>query len=163
MIEFKANSFQMFSADNSDVIYETSDIGDMVVETEVDSYSMSQEVLKLNYEATFEAEMVDCTPLMTYTTDLNDRPLYVEFRIPIMVQSRWHKKNRLNKKWLKRYGMKKDNVLVRCDVESISPKTNCDPYYSTVFMESSITFGNMQYKFRPDQLRKNLKMTTCCD
>ena len=75
-----------------------------------------------------------------------------------MIQARWHRNKRINKKWLKRYGMKKDSILVRCDVESISPNTNCDPYCLTEHVEYGMTLGNMRYKFRTDQLRKNLKI-----
>lgn len=160
MIEFKATNMKMIDIDTSETIFD--DIGDIVIETEVETHSLSNEKLSFTNEVTLDVDMKDLF-LLNYVTDYNDKPLYIEYRTPIMTQARWHKKNRINKKWLKRYGMKKDNVLVRCDVESISPNTNCDPYYSTAFVEYSITFGNMQYKFRPDQLRKNLKMTMCCD
>lgn len=35
---------------------------------------------------------------------------YVEFNIPILVQAKYHKKSRINKKWIKRYGFKRDFI-----------------------------------------------------
>ena len=75
-----------------------------------------------------------------------------------MIQARWHKKPRINKKWLKRYGMKKDEILVRCDVDSIIPDDSYDSYDLVKSNGFNFEVSNMQYKFRPDQLRKNLKM-----
>lgn len=159
-MEFRANSFQILDHDISEPIYKTDNISS-VVTTEVDSCSLSQESLTFNHEATFEAELTDLSPLLTYTTDLHSRPLCVEYNVPIMVQARWHKKPRINKKWLKRYGMRKDTVLVRCNVESVVPNTYHDPLGMTEHVEYGMTFSNMEYKFRPDQLRRNLKLEVC--
>lgn len=97
----------------------------------------------------------------------NDDKLYVTYYVPIMVQARWHKKKRINKKWLKRYGMKKDNILVIGDCDSIivnyiSSYPDClgaiNNYYVPKYKEYEMTLNNMQYKLRPDQMRRNLKM-----
>lgn len=157
MFEFRANSFQMLNSDTLEPIYKADNISS-VVTTEVDSYSLSQESITFNHEATFEAELTDFSPLLTYTTDLSDKPLYIEYNVPIMVQARWHKKPRINKKWLKRYGMKKDAVLVRCNVESVSPNVDYGLTGMTEHVEYGITLSGMEYKFRPDQLRRNLKL-----
>lgn len=160
MVEFKANSFQILNPDTLEPIYMDDNVNGLV-ETEIESSSLSQEVLTFNHEATFEAEMIDCSPLLSYTTDMFDIPLYMEYKIPVMVQARWHKKPRINKKWLKRYGMKKDTVLVRCNVESVIPNTYHDPLGMTEHVEYGMTFSNMEYKFRSDQLRRNLKLEVC--
>ena len=157
MMEFRANSFQILDHDILEPIYKADNINSIVT-TEVDSYFLSQEALTFNHEATFEADLTDLSPLLTYTTDLSNKPLYIEYNVPVMVQVRWHKKPRVNKKWLKRYGMKEDSVLVRCNVESIVPHTHYDPIGITEHIEYGMTFGSMEYKFRPDQLRKNLKL-----
>lgn len=48
---------------------------------------------------------------------------YVEFNVPILVQAKYHKKSRINKKWIKRYGFKKD--LIQCVMpECILSKQN---------------------------------------
>ena len=158
MMEFKVTSFSMLDPSNGELFYKSDNISDMVVDTYVDSSSLSQETLSFNCEATFEAELTDCSPLLTYVTDLSDRPCYIEYNIPVMVQARWHKKPRINKKWIKRYGMKKDSVLVRCYVEAVTPNTQYDPLYMTEHVEYGLTLSNMEYKFRPDQLRRNLKL-----
>ena len=128
-----------------------------MVETEIETHSLSKEKLSFTHEATFNVNAEDIS-LLNYVTDFNDKPLYIEYNAPIMIQVRWHKNKRINKKWLKRYGMKKDSILVKCDVESISPNNNYDPYYLTEYVEYGMILSNMQYKFRPDQLRRNLKI-----
>lgn len=159
-MEFRANSFQILGHDISEPIYKADNINS-VVTTEIEPPSLSQEVLTFNHEATFEAEMTDLSPLLTYTTDLHSRPLYVEYSVPIMVQARWHKKPRINKKWLKRYGMKRDKILVRCNVEYVTPNLEHDPVSMTEHFECGLTLTDMEYKFRPDQLRRNLKLEVC--
>lgn len=158
MIELKSGSIKMLRDDEPFCEF---DNVNGFIESEIEPYSMSQEVIKFNHEATFEAELTECNPLMAYTTDLDGRPFYVEYRTPIMVQARWHKKPRINKKWLKRYGMKKDYISIKCDVESVTPNTNYDADCLTEHVEYGMLLTNMQYKFRPDQLRKNLKMEMC--
>lgn len=161
MIDFKIdkiNSLQMLDINTLEPIVEFSGIGDATIETEIESSSLSKEVLQFNHSASFEGELTDCSSLLNYATDFNDKPLYVEYYIPILIQARWHKKPRINKKWLKRYGMKKDKVLVKCDVDSISPDNTYDPYDLVESGGFNIELSNMQYKFRPDQLRRNLKV-----
>lgn len=160
MIEFKATNMKMIDIDTSETIFD--DIDNIAVETEVETHSLSNEKLSFTNEVTFDVDMEDLF-LLNYITDFNDKPLYIEYRIPIMTQARWHKKPRINKKWLKRYGMKKDYISVKCDVESVTPNTNYDDGYFTEHAEYGMMLTNMQYKFRPDQLRKNLKMEICYD
>lgn len=155
MIELKSGSLTMLR--NDEPIYEFGNVNGFI-ESEIEPYSLGQEVIKLNHEATFEAELESSSPLMTYTTDLAGRPFYIEYKTPIMIQARWHKKPRINKKWMKRYGMKKDYISVKCDVESVTPNINYDDEYLHEHAEYGMVLTNMQYKFRPDQLRKNLKM-----
>lgn len=158
MIEFKADSMSMYNADNFDLVFKSDCINDMVVTSDIDTSSMGDEVLTFNHEATFSAEIEDVSPLMSYITDLNGKPYYIEYNTPIMIQARWHKKPRINKKWLKRYGMKKDNLRVKCNVESVTPNKERDPYYLTESTEIGMILTDMQLQFRPDQLRKNLKI-----
>lgn len=164
MIDFKidkVNNLKMFDINTLEPIIEYDDISNVSVKSEVEQISLSKEKLSFNHEMSFKCESIDCLSLLNYKTDFSNKPLYVEYYIPIMVQARWHKKKRINKKWLNRYGMKKDNVLVKCDVESISPNTSYDPYCLTEQVKYDMTLDNMQYKFRPDQLRKNLKVKMC--
>ena len=160
MIDFKIdkiNNIQMFDKNTSE-FFEFSDIKNATIEIEIEPSSLSKEALSLNHEASFECELTDCSLPFSYTTTFNDKPLYIEHYIPIMVQACWHKKHRINKKWLKRYGIKEDVLLVRCNVESISPDNSYDPYNLEKSNGFNFELSNMQYKFRPDQLRKNLKI-----
>ena len=153
----KVNNIQMLDINTMEPVADFSGIGNVTIESEIDTSSLSKEVLSLNHETSFECELTDCSLLFSYTTNFNDKPLYVEYYIPIMIQARWHKKPRINKKWLKRYGMKKDTLLVRCNVESFTPNTY-NPYSTGDHIECGITLSGMDYKFRPDQLRRNLKL-----
>lgn len=70
----------------------------------------------------------------------------IEADINIMIQARWHKKKRVNKKWLKRFGMKQDTVRIKVDATT-------GKHGSFVFESDAI-----EYLWRPDQKRKNLKI-----
>jgi hypothetical protein len=126
---------------------------------------ISSERLSFNVNAEFSADL-------TYVNyDLFDklsRPqepskFKIVADVPIMIQARWHKKRRINKKWLKRYGMKPDIVKVEIDTDSLEyipgeiiGKTDTgivSSYNSFDFKAQEI-----RYVFREDQLRKNRKM-----
>ena len=161
MIDFKVDkisNFQMLDINTLEPIAELSDINNCTIESEVETGSFVNEKLSFNHYATLECELTDCSSLLNYKSDFYNKPMYVEYYIPILIQARWHKKPRINKKWLKRYGMKKDRVLVKCDVDSISPDNSYDPYDLIESKGFNFELSNMQYKFRPDQLRRNLKI-----
>lgn len=76
---------------------------------------------------------------------------WFEHDTPIMIQARWHKKKRINKKWLKRYGMKSDVVKTRHKARALS--------YNTMYGDFEFkTIGKSEYILRPDQKRKHLKI-----
>ena len=68
----------------------------------------------------------------------------------IMIQARWHKRHRINKKWLKRYGMKPDMVEVSYNAKAID--------YDLCNGNFDINTNNMKYHFKPHQKRKNIKI-----
>ena len=152
MIELKSGNIYMMDGDEP--FCEFNNVNGFV-ELDIDTYSLGQEIIKFNNTASFEAEITDYSPLVAYTTDLSDRPLSIEYRVPIMIQARWHKKPRINKKWLKRYGMKKDSILVKARADSITYDTGRENQYELGY---TMTLDDMHYEFRPDQLRSNLKM-----
>lgn len=153
----KINSFQILDIDTLEPITEFDGIKDITIESEIEQSSLSKETLSLTHEASFECEPADYSLLINYATNFNSEPFYIEYYVPILIQARWHKKSRINKKWLKRYGMKRDKVLVKCDVDSISPNNSYDPYDLVESNGFNFELSNMQWKFRPDQLRRNLK------
>lgn len=131
------------------------------IESEIEPCSLSQEVIKLNHNMTFSAEMTSYCPPIKLATDNLWNPIDIEYRIPIMVQARWHKKPRINKKWLKRCGMKKDSILVKAKVDSVIFDTEHENPYEIRYTMTIDDMGKMRYEYRPDQLRKNLKMEMC--
>lgn len=74
----------------------------------------------------------------------------IEHNVGILVQAKWHKKKRINKKWLKRYGMKPDTVKVKAKAHTLS--------YNTETGDCEFEVDKLEYIWRPDQLRKNLKI-----
>lgn len=152
MIELKSNNIYMLKG--SEPICKFSNVNGFV-ESEIEPYSLGQETIKFNHEATFEAETTTYCPPITCKTDFLWNPIEVEYSIPIMIQARWHKKPRINKKWLKRYGMKKDYVLVKGKATNITFDTERENKYE---LEYTMNIEDMHYEFRPDQLRRNLKM-----
>lgn len=78
----------------------------------------------------------------------------IEYNMPIKIQSRWHKKKRIRKKWLKRYGVKPDVVLFKgkADIEYAPGNMDFD-YYNFNF---NIT--EYEYILRQDQMRRGIKI-----
>ena len=74
----------------------------------------------------------------------------IEYNVPILVQARWHKKKRINKKWLKRYGMKKDTVKMKTDARRLS--------YDIDTGVLTFEADELEYIWRPDHKRKYLKI-----
>lgn len=74
----------------------------------------------------------------------------IEYSVPIMTQARWHKKLRINKKWLKRFGMKPDTI--KCRANATAGEYHTD--------DGSFDFESdaPEFLWRPDQLRNNLKI-----
>lgn len=150
----KINSYQLFDIDTLELIGDF-DVGCVTAESYVEPSSLSKEILSFNQTATFECESVDISPFFDYAYSKLSN---IEYEIPIRIQACWHKKKRINKKWLKRYGMKEDVVRVKCDVDSISPDNSYDPYNLVESKGFNMELSNVQYQFRPDQLRKNMKI-----
>lgn len=76
---------------------------------------------------------------------------WFEHDVSITTQARWHKKKRINKKWLKRYGMKSDVVRVRHKARALT--------YDTMYGDFEFeTIGKSEYILRPDQKRRHLKI-----
>ena len=157
MISFKPNSFQMLDTNTLEPIAEFSGIKEVTIESEVEPSSLSKEKLSFTHEASFECELIDSSLFIDSLYNLSNEPPRIEYYIPILIQARWHKKKRINKKWLKRYGMKKDEILVKCNVDSISPDNSYDPYNLIESKGYNFELSNIRYKFRQDQLRNNLK------
>ena len=101
--------------------------------------------------ASFSSEMtltgLDCLGFKPF--ELTDK-FSIENNIGILVQARWHKKKRINKKWLKRYGMKCDTVKMKATARTLS--------YNTETGDCEFEVDKLEYIWRPDQKRKYLKI-----
>lgn len=125
----------------------------------VDLSSLTREEVTL----TFENAYINRALLERLVVPRDAKPEKLEYNIPIMIQARWHKRKRINKKWLKRYGMKPDVIkatmnIRECTYESghivgkddIGIRSTCDSWDFETDMPI--------YKYRPDQMRRNLKI-----
>jgi hypothetical protein len=93
-----------------------------------------------------------------YLTLLNDlcntspvnKEFILEHETPIMIQARWHKKPRIRKKWLKRYGMKPDTLKIKTNATVVEYHTD----------DGSFEFetDKLEHIWRPDQKRRGLKI-----
>ena len=73
----------------------------------------------------------------------------IEYNAPIMIQARWHKKARIRKKWLKRFGMKPDTVKCALCINDVHTISN---------YELAFEINVVEFTWRPDQKRKDLKI-----
>lgn len=107
--------------------------------------------LLTNQTAEFSADI--CGEYPSEFVSLSHSPAqHIYYDVPIMIQARWHKKYRINKKWLKRYGMKRDVVKMKAHINIIERIPN----YKFNSFNFEIDTPVMQY--RPDQMRRNLKI-----
>jgi hypothetical protein len=100
-------------------------------------------------KASFEVTTADLEYL-AYKPFEPAKDFWFEFEEEILIQAKWHKKKRINKKWLKRYGMKSDTVKVRAKARALD--------YGYLAGEFDFETDKLEYIWRPDQKRKNLKI-----
>ena len=108
--------------------------------------------LCMNASASFE---IDMNKVNVTNNIINPYEKFsIEYNMPIKIQSRWHKKKRIRKKWLKRYGMKSDVVLFKgkADIEYAPGNMDFD-YYNFNF---NIT--EHEYVLRQDQMRRGIEI-----
>jgi len=73
----------------------------------------------------------------------------IEGETPILIQARWHKKARIRKKWLKRYGYKEDKVktIMKAKYGEFNKETG----------ECNIEIESIEYIFKPYQLQREVR------
>ena len=73
----------------------------------------------------------------------------IEGETPILIQARWHKKARIRKKWLKRFGYKEDKLktIMKAKYGSFNGETG----------ECDIEVESIEYKFKPYQLHREVR------
>lgn len=108
--------------------------------------------LKNVSSASFEvsAENISWLDNVTCPTFIPTKSFDIEYNKTILVQAKWHKKKRINKKWLKRYGMKSDMVKMKAKARSVS--------YDIDTGDCEFEIDTLECIWRPDQLRKHLKI-----
>ena len=142
----------MSDVDISTVVYHMSASEDMPV---------SLTLMPSTGEATFHScvlfdEVFD--PFAYKTTTLS-------WEMPIHIQARWHKKKRIRKKWLKRYGMKSDTITIKGDTNMLEymPSYEVDDDTNLITCrhdsyEFNIEPGSLEFILRPDQMRRGIEI-----
>lgn len=134
------------------------DLGEVVpMEMEVEEWSNKEEPQKtikgFTNSATFMCEsptIVNQELFDKLLTPSTSSAFTMEWDTPILVQARWHKKERIRKKWLKRYGFVEDVV------KTVAKANGGD--YNKETGEWNINVDSIQYIWRPDHLRRCLKI-----
>lgn len=105
----------------------------------------SNEVAPISCNLTSTAEFSFDTKLEAHDI-LSPSEFTINWKTRILIQARWHKKARVNKKWLKRYGIKDDTVKVVAKVDQVTYDAS----------DSNWNFELRDYKriLRPDQMAK---------
>jgi hypothetical protein len=100
----------------------------------------------------YDISAADLSVLNSLTQPLAPPEIFwFEYDMPIMIQARWHKKKRINKKWLHRFGMKPDTVRAIKEGSVLTyDRDNCEVEFETT--------SKNEYIWRKDQKHKYLKI-----
>ena len=101
--------------------------------------------------ATFTCESANINQglFYKYCTPLAPSEFTIECETPILIQARWHKKARIRKKWLKRYGYKEDKLktIMKAKYGEFNAETG----------ECNIEVESIEYIFKPYQLQREVR------
>lgn len=155
-MEFELSSGTLYMMDLNGKQFELGDVSNGVVEIDTlsadekpnISYNFTKN-MTTSLKASLEISAQDLS-LLYAPTFKQSEVFNIEHDIPILTQARWHKKKRINKKWLKRYGMKSDTVKMKAMARVLT--------YNTQTGECEFETGKLEHIWRPDQKRKNLKI-----
>ena len=136
---------------------ETLDLGEVTsMEMEVEEWSNKEEPERIVKGFT-NPGMFSCEGATVFNQELFDElckpstpsEFTIECETPILIQARWHKKARIRKKWLKRYGYKEDKVktIMKAKYGSFNKETG----------ECDIEVESIEYKFKPYQLHREVR------
>ena len=147
---FNDGSLYMIGANNEQLRLDNHLYGDIEIDT--CSPDGMPNIVASAKSAAFEMSMRDANWLSDLPSNqfTPTKSFDIEYNTPILIQARWHKKKRINKKWLKRYGMKPDTVKMKAKSRTLS--------YDTETGECEFEVDKLEYIWRPDQKRKNLKI-----
>lgn len=164
-IEFSGGSMSLITDDN---IIDFGNINEFTTESTCECKNISDTVIQnTNNFFEFESELTyfkeDLFNKMFEPQDYNSFTL--KYNAPVMIQARWHKKARIRKKWLKRYGMKPDVIPVvvdNCELEYNPGKIlgYTDDSILSSYNNYEIKTTNLpRYIFKPYQMRRGLKIS----
>ena len=160
----KANDIKLYSQEGEEIW--NLGCGNCALTTPMSAKSNPPVIQSLitNHPAEFTCENVQLnTLLLDSMLEAPKTPVKVYWDMPIMIQARWHKKSRVNKKWLKRYGMKPDVIKVEMNIKELTYEPGHTVGYDETGIRSTFNSWNFEtdipiYKYRPDQMRRNLKI-----
>lgn len=162
-LDFGSGSLYMIDGDQTTLLGK----GCYTEELELSANEILTKTYSLTNSASMECEMsgVNMELLNNLCGMPYDGRFAMEYQIPIMIQARWHKKPRIRKKWLKRYGMKQDTVKMIADANALEYhpghilEEQCYPNgVCATFDSFGFEVDKQEVIFRPDQMRRGLKI-----
>ena len=126
------------------------------MEMEVEKWSNKEESERVIKGFT-NPEMFSCEVTTTFNEELfgelckpsMSSEFTIECYTPILIQARWHKKARIRKKWLNRYGYKEDKVktIMKAKYGEFNKETG----------ECNIEIESIEYIFKSYQLQREVR------
>ena len=150
--ELDTGTLKMINRETGEV-HDWGEITPMSLEQEV--WSPNEELEKtikgIYNSATFSCEGATINQALFNELCKSSTPLgfTIEGNTPILIQARWHKKARIRKKWLKRYGYKEDKVktIMKAKYGEFNKETG----------ECNIEVESIEYIFKPYQLQREVR------
>jgi len=121
---------------NNKEIYKIADFNDAICTTELSADTSP--IYHMTGEASLNAELdyLNVEALKSLTAQ-STKNLYLEYDIPILIQTRYHKKKRINKKWIKRYGFK--GGLIHCQSPTTAIELSQENEYGLYTVDMDIS------------------------
>jgi hypothetical protein len=124
-LELNSGTLYMIEPDGGQVKLGDNVFGDIEIDTcspnEIpDMYYTLRNAVNASFSCEMTLAGLDC---LSYKPFVPAEKFNIEHNVEILVQARWHKKKRINKKWLKRYGMKVDTVRMKATARTLSYDT----------------------------------------
>lgn len=113
---------------NNKEICKVTDFNDGICTTELSADAFPIHHITTTADLNIELEHLDIESFKSLTTQ-PVKSFYLEYDIPILIQKRYHKKKRINKKWIKRYGFKKAYIHCQSPTTTVEATPQNDGLY----------------------------------
>jgi hypothetical protein len=151
---FKLTGGKLINQTNNKELCDIADLNDGICTTELSADVSPAYHITTTATLSGNFDYVNAEALKSLTAQPT-KNFYCEYDIPILIQKRYHKKNRINKKWIKRYGFKKGVIHCEAPASTIKTTPQDDDLY---IMDIDIFKLIMTY---PKEITNNKKLLWC--